>query len=80
MRIEIDVSKLYKGKARIAELDDYLDQVELLAGTGNEVVLHGAGPIWLYLKISHKLHGKASRLVYRSPVVGDLVIFDHDPF
>ena len=45
-----------------------------------EVVLTGAGPVWLYLKIAHALHGKAKKLVYRSPVTGDVVIFDHDPF
>jgi CRISPR-associated protein (Cas_csx3) len=47
---------------------------------GNEVVLTGAAPVWLYLKIAHALHGKATRLLYRSPVTGDVVIFDHDPF
>jgi hypothetical protein len=51
-----------------------------LAGQGNEVILTGAGPVWLYLKIAHALHGKAKKLVYRSPVTGDIVIFDHDPF
>lgn len=49
------------------------------AGEGNEVVLTGAGPVWLYLKIAHALHGKARRLIYRSPVTGDVVIFDHSP-
>jgi hypothetical protein len=44
------------------------------------VVLTGAGPVWLYLKIAHVLHGKAKRLIYRSPVTGDVIIFDHDPF
>ncbi|MGH8470514.1 MAG: hypothetical protein ACREVY_16570 [Gammaproteobacteria bacterium] len=37
-------------------------------------------PVWLYLKIAHALHGKAKKLIYRSPVTGDVVIFDHDPF
>ena len=32
------------------------------------------------LRIAHALHGKAKRLIYRSPVTGDVVIFDHDPF
>ena len=44
------------------------------------VLLTGQAPIWLYLKIAHALHGKARRLIYRSPVTGDVVIFDHDPF
>jgi hypothetical protein len=25
------------------------------------------------------LHGKARRLLYRSPVTGDVLIFDHSP-
>jgi CRISPR-associated protein Csx3 len=45
-----------------------------------EVILTGAAPVWLYLKIAHALHGKARRLIYRSPVTGDVVIFDHDPY
>jgi hypothetical protein len=36
--------------------------------------------VWLYLRLAHALHGRAKRLNYRAPVVGDLVIFDHDPF
>ena len=44
------------------------------------VVLTGAGPVWLYLKIAHSLHGKALKLYYRSPITGDVMIFDHSPF
>jgi hypothetical protein len=51
-----------------------------LAGEGKEVILTGAAPVWLYLKISHALHGKARKLIYSSPVTGEVVIFDHDPF
>ncbi|MEW6418838.1 MAG: hypothetical protein AB1480_12075 [Nitrospirota bacterium] len=25
------------------------------------------------------MHGKARKLIYRSPVTGDVVIFDHSP-
>ena len=60
-------------------LDEYVARAKALAGNGNDVVLTGAGPIWLYLKIAHALHGKARTLVYRSPVTGDVVIFDHSP-
>lgn len=80
MLIEIDVSTLYTGSAKLNELDNYLESVRLLAGEGNEVVLFGPGPIWLYLKIAHYLHGKVRKLIYRSPVTGDLIIFDHDPY
>jgi hypothetical protein len=81
MEVEIDVSTLYNNNtAKISELNKYLDTVARLAGEGNVVIIHGAGPIWLYLKIAHLLHGKARKLIYRSPVTGDLIIFDHDPF
>lgn len=73
----IDVSDLFEGNARLADLEEYVKRAIDLAGDGNDVVITGSGPIWLYLKIAHALHGKARRLIYRSPVVGDLVIFDH---
>ena len=65
--------------AKLAEIEEYERKAKELAGEGNEVVLTGAGPVWLYLKIAHALHGKARRLIYHSPVTGDVVIFDHDP-
>jgi len=77
--IIIDLSSLYKNTAKLSELDVYIQKALQLAGDGNEVVLTGAGPVWLYLKIAHALHGKARRLIYRSPVTGDVVIFDHSP-
>ncbi|MGB9863627.1 MAG: CRISPR-associated protein Csx3 [Candidatus Saccharicenans sp.] len=80
MRIEIDVSSLYDETAKIKDLDLYLKKVREMAGEGNEVVLQGRGPVWLYLKIAHELHGHARRLVYHSPVIGELIIFDHDPY
>lgn len=79
MTIIINVSSLFKNRAKIKSLDRYLMRVSKMAGEGNEVILHGPAPIWLYLKLAHFLHGKARRLIYRSPVIGDLVIFDHDP-
>jgi len=79
-RRTLDVRTLYGGTAKLAELEAYLQKAKEVAGEGNEVILTGQGPIWLYLKIAHALHGKARRLIYRSPVTGDVVIFDHDPF
>ena len=76
----IDVSKLYEGSAKLADLEVYLKAAAELAGEGEEVVLTGPGPVWLYLKIAHHLHGKARKLIYRSPVTGDVVIFDHSPY
>jgi hypothetical protein len=79
-QVVIDVRSLYAETALLKDLVSYQQKVLALAGAGNEVVLTGAGPVWLYLKIAHALHGKARRLIYRSPVTGDVTIFDHDPF
>lgn len=76
----IDLKYLYGDTAKLSLLPEYVKKARELAGEGNEVILTGAGPVWLYLKIAHALHGKAKKLTYRSPVTGDVVIFDHDPF
>jgi hypothetical protein len=78
--VTIDVRSLYGETAKLADIPHYIDAALALAGGGNVVVLTGAGPVWLYLKLAHALHGKARRLIYRSPASGDVVIFDHDPF
>jgi hypothetical protein len=78
--IVVDLKTLYGETAKLSLLPQYLEQALALAGEGQEVVLTGAAPVWLYLSIAHALHGKAKRLIYRSPVTGDVVIFDHDPF
>jgi hypothetical protein len=79
--VEIDLKALYavNGTAKLRHLDAYVQQAKKLAGDGNDVVLTGAAPVWLYLKIAHALHGKSRRLTYRSPVTGDVLIFDHSP-
>jgi len=79
-RVTIELDALFKGTAKLADLQSYIKEAERLAGSGNEVILTGRAPVWLYLAIAHALHGKAKRLIYRSPVTGDVVIFDHDPF
>lgn len=80
--IEIDVSSLYAdtGAAKLAKLPDYVAEAKRLAGEGRVVKLTGPGPVWLYLKLAHALHGKARKLVYDSPATGEVVVFDHDPF
>lgn len=78
--IQIDLSSLFIEKAKLTELSSYLEKSLNMAGEGNEVILTGKAPIWLYLAVSHALHGKAIKLIYRSPVTGDMVVFDHDPF
>ena len=79
--IVINLSDLFSKTetAKLSELNSYLQKAKELAGEGNEVILTGAAPVWLYLKIAHALHGKAKKLIYRSPVTGEIVIFDHSP-
>lgn len=78
--IEIDLSSLYTSTAKLSEIEEYVAKAKSLAGEGNEIVLTGQAPVWLYLKVAHALHGVARKLVYRSPVTGDVIIFDHSPF
>jgi hypothetical protein len=75
----IDLRTYFGETARLADLPAYLERAVSEAGEGNDVILTGAAPIWMYLKIAHALHGKARRLLYRSPVTGDVLIFDHSP-
>ncbi len=77
--VTIDLSTFYTGNAKFSDLDSYIQKAQALAGEGNDVILTGQAPVWLYLKIAHALHGKAKKLIYRSPVTGDIVIFDHSP-
>ena len=76
----INLNSLYEETAKLTELDNYCQQACELAGEGNEIILTGAAPVWLYLKIAHALHGKAKKLIYTSPVTGEVVIFDHSPY
>ncbi len=73
----IDLKGLYGEVAKLDELDAYVQQAVELAGEGNDVLLTGQAPVWLYLAVAHALHGRARRLVYSSPVTGEVVIFDH---
>lgn len=81
LQIILKINTLYSRtkNAKLSDLDSYIQRAKDLAGEGNDVVLTGQGPVWLYLKIAHALHGKARKLIYRSPVTGDIVIFDHSP-
>ncbi|MCS7158664.1 MAG: hypothetical protein N0A16_13195, partial [Blastocatellia bacterium] len=78
--VTIDLSTFYSGAAKLADLPEYERRALELAGEGRAVVLTGQAPIWMYLKIAHALHGKARRLIYSSPVTGEITIFDHDPW
>jgi CRISPR-associated DxTHG motif protein len=76
-RVVIDLKNLYGEVAKLDELPIYLERAKELAGEGNEVVLTGQAPIWLYLAVAHALHGKARKLLYTSPTTGEVLIFDH---
>ena len=67
-RRTIDLKTLFGDTAKLADLPAYLDRACALAGEGNDVVLTGQAPVWLYLKIAHALHGRAKKLTYTSPV------------
>ncbi len=76
----INLKDLYGEIAKLSELPAYIEKALNLAGEGEEIILTGPAPVWLYLKIAHALHGKARKLIYSSPVTGDVVIFDHNSF
>lgn len=78
--IEIDLSELFQGTAKLSDLAEYEQQALEKAGEGQQIALTGAAPVWLYLRVAHALHGKAKTLTYHSPVTGDVLIFDHNPF
>lgn len=78
--VEIDLSTFYGDTAKLSDLSLYEKQALELAGDGRNVVLTGRAPVWLYLCVAHILHGRAAKLTYRSPVTGDVEIFNHNPF
>jgi hypothetical protein len=77
----LDISTLFTatGTAKLDDLPAYEARVKELVPPGAEVTLTGQGPVWLYLRLAHALHGRARRLFYDSPVTGQVEIFDHDP-
>ena len=78
--VVIDVAELYRPdgeNARQERLVEYERRARELAGEGRDVVLTGRGPIWLYLRLAHALHGVVRTLTYRAPEAGDVLVFDH---
>ena len=74
MKIVIDVSKLYVGTAKIADLPTMTAGAKWEAGLGNDVVLTGPGPVWLYLNIAAALFWRAKTITYTSPASGDVPV------
>jgi CRISPR-associated Csx3 family protein len=77
--VTIDLKLIYGETAKLDLLPEYVAKAKELAGQGQDVVLTGPGPVWLYLAVAHALHGVAKSLSYDSPVTGRVVIFDHNP-
>lgn len=77
----INLADLYSatGTAKLADLPAYEARVKELVPPGADVTLTGPGPVWLYLRLAHSLHGRAKVLTYESPVTGPVEIFNHNP-
>ncbi len=77
----LNLSELYAatGTAKLADLPAYDERVKELVPPGDDVILTGNAPVWLYLRLAHSLHGRARKLFYDSPVTGPVEIFNHDP-
>ncbi len=77
----LDIATLYAatGTAKLADLPAYEARVKEMVPPGADVTLTGPGPVWLYLRLAHALHGRARTLFYDSPVTGPVQIFNHDP-
>jgi CRISPR-associated Csx3 family protein len=78
--VTIDVKQLYGDVAKLDRLQEYVSKAKEMAGMGQDVILTGQGPVWLYLAVAHALHGVTKSLTYDSPVTGKVVIFNHNPF
>ena len=63
----------------MARLEAYVLEALKQVVPGDEVILTGQAPVWLYLRIAHALHGVARTLYYESPVTGKVEVFNHDP-
>jgi hypothetical protein len=75
----INVSELYQhtGTAKLGDLPAYEAEVLTRCPAGGHILFTGRGPIWLYLRLAHALHGKARSLSYESPEAGKVEIFNH---
>ena len=76
----INLEEFYSEQAKINQIPEYINHAKKLAGEGNDIILTGKAPIWLYLVIAHALHGVVRSLYYRSPITGDVKIFEHNPY
>jgi hypothetical protein len=79
--MKFNISTLYisTGTAKLADLPVYESTLKAEVPRGADVTITGPGPVWLYLRLAHTLHGIARTLRYDSPVTGSVVVFDHNP-
>ena len=82
--VVIDLSAFDTPRAKLSKLNSYIEKAIAFAGNDKEVILTGAAPVWLYLKIALALQGKAKSLVYRAPIKecidsSDVVLEDYAP-
>ena len=79
--ITINVAELFAvdETALLAHLPEYERKAvaQLPPDTVVDVCLTGGGPIWLYLRLAHVLHGLVRVLSYSAPAVGKVIIFNH---
>lgn len=81
INMTLDISTLYTatGTAKLSDLPAYEASVREIVPPGADVTLTGPGPVWLYLRLAHTLHGICRVLTYHSPVTGAVEIFNHNP-
>jgi hypothetical protein len=75
MEVTIDVKEICGERPELALLPKYESMALELASQDNDIVLTGNGPMWMYLRLTHVLHGKCRNLYYKSPAGVPVVIF-----
>lgn len=75
----IDIKKIYGETAKLSLLAEYETAAIKLAAGHKMVTLTGAGPVWLYLRLSRALEASDRTLLYDSPVTGIVHIWGEEP-
>lgn len=78
MAVVIELRSYYGQMAKLDQIPEYVKRAKEDARQRNDFILTGPAPIWLYLAIARALHGVVRSLYYRSPLTGDVKIFDHN--
>jgi len=77
--ITLNVSALYDMGAGLIDEDAYAESARALVGKGQDVILRGTAPVWLYLVVLRALYDRAANLWYDSPEEGPVLIFSRKP-